>query len=163
VRYEHVTTDVNSPQYTQAQSLLANVDSVTEKADFTLTDLTGKSWTLSDLHGKVVLVNFWATWCPPCREEMPYLDTLAHRFASQGLIVLSITDEEREKVASYISSHKINFPILLDPGRKVAEKYNINGIPESFVFDRTGELVAHSFELRTEEQFLQMLSAADLK
>ncbi|QNI36898.1 TlpA disulfide reductase family protein [Edaphobacter albus] len=163
VRYEHVTTSLNDPQYAQAMTQLTAEETEIEKADFTLNDLNGKPWTLSSLRGKVVLVNFWATWCPPCRKEMPDLDALAHKFKSKGLVILSISDEDAPKVSSYISAHNIRYPILLDPGRKVTESFHVDGIPKSFVFNREGKLVAQSIDMRTRGQFLQMLAAADLK
>lgn len=163
VRYEHVTTKVHDPQFTQAMTQLAAEETEVEKNDFTLNDLNGKPWTLSSLRGKVVLVNFWATWCPPCRKEMPDLDALAHEFKSKGLVILSISDEDAPKVNSYVSAHNIRYPILLDPGRKVTESFHVDGIPKSFVFNREGKLVAQSIDMRTRGQFLQMLSAADLK
>ena len=163
VRYEHVTTTMTNPQYTQAVAALAAIEAAIQKADFTLTDLQGRSWTLSQLRGKVVLVNFWATWCPPCRKEMPDLDVLAQRFASQGLIVLSITDENIAKVTAWILGQNLNYPILIDTDRKASEAFHIEGIPQSFVFNREGKLVAQSIDMRTQNQFLQMLAAADIK
>lgn len=163
VRYEHVTTTLKDAEYNRAQALLTSDEAEVEKADFTLTDLTGKSWTLSKLRGKVVLVNFWATWCPPCRKEMPDLNTLAHRFEKQGLVVLSLSDEERPKVADYISSHDLTYPILLDTGGATAKSFHVEGIPKSFIFDRNGKLAAQSIDMRTQGQFLQMLAQAGLR
>jgi peroxiredoxin len=162
-RYEHVTTTMTNPQYTQAIAGLAAIETDIQKADFTLTDLEGRSWTLSQLRGKVVLVNFWATSCLPCRKELPNLDALAKRFASQDLIVLSITDENIAKVTAYILGHGVDYPILIDTDRKAREAFHIEGIPQSFVFNREGKLVAQSIDMRTQNQFLQMLAAADIK
>jgi len=163
VRYEHVTTTLDTPQYAKATAELEANEAAVAKADFTLKDLDGKEWTLSALRGKVVLVNFWATWCPPCRKEMPDLDALSKRFAAQGLVVLSISDEEPPKVAAWIRDHSITYPILLDPARKANEAFRIEGIPQSFVFNREGKVVAQSIDMRTQKQFLEMLAAADLK
>lgn len=163
VRYEHVTTDLNDPQLAKAAEMLAARDAEIQKVDFTLTDLSGKPWTLSSLKGKVVLVNFWATWCPPCRKEMPDLQALSQRFAGQGLVVLSISDEDAEKVRPYIAEHKITYPVLLDPGRKVNDSFHLQGIPKSFVYNRDGQLVAQSIDMRTQGQFLQMLKTAGIQ
>jgi thiol-disulfide isomerase/thioredoxin len=163
VRYEHVTTTLEGSQYTQAIAELVANEAAVEKADFNLKDLQGNEWKLSALRGKVVLVNFWATWCPPCRKEMPDLDALSQRFASQGLIVLSISDENIAKVTSWVLGQNINYPILIDTDRKTNEAFHIEGIPQSFVFNRQGRLVAQSIDMRTQHQFLQMLAAADLK
>ena len=125
--------------------------------DFTLTDLQGKTWTLKELKGKVVLVNFWATWCPPCRKEMPDLNTLYRRFKDQGFVILAISDEEADKVKPFIAERNISYPVMLDPGRKVNELFQVQGIPKSFVYDREGKLVAQSIDMRTQKQFLEML------
>ena len=139
-------------------------DQKRQSADFTLTDLQGKTWTLKDMKGKVVLVNFWATWCPPCRKEMPDLEALYNRFKDQGFVILAISeDEETPKVGPFIAEHKITYPILLDPGSKVNNLFEVEGIPKSFVYDRDGKLVAQSIDMRTQRQFLEMLAQAGLQ
>jgi len=163
VRYEHMRSDSDSPEFAAAMKQLEADDARRETADFTLTDLNGKSWTLSGLRGKVVLVNFWATWCPPCRKEMPDLETLYNRFKGQGLVVLGISDEDASKVNAFISEGGYTYPILLDPGRKVNDLFQIEGIPKTFVFARDGKLVAQSIDMRTQKQFLGMLGQAGLK
>lgn len=162
-RYEHVKVNLDNPQYTAAMAALEKDDEARQQADFTLTDLAGKTWTLKSLQGKVVLVNFWATWCPPCRKEMPDLDVLYQRFKDQGFVILAISDEEIGKVKPFLAERKVSYPILLDPGRKVNELFRINGIPKSFLYDRKGKLVAQSIDMRTQKQFLEMLGQAGLK
>jgi peroxiredoxin len=163
VRYEHMQAESDNPQFAAAMSKLETDDAARQKADFRLADLEGKSWHLQDLKGKVVLVNFWATWCPPCRKEMPDLQALYDKYKDQGLVVLSISDEEAAKVSPFISDKKINYPVLLDPGRKATEALIVDGIPKSFVYDREGKLVAQSIDMRTRGQFQEMLAEAGLK
>ena len=162
VRFEHVTTDLKDPLLTKADQILAANDAEIEKADFTLKDLHGKKFTLSELRGKIVLVNFWATWCPPCRLEMPDLDAIYTHFQSQGLVVLSLSDEDAFKVNSFVIQGGYHPPVLLDTGGKVAKEFHVDGIPQSFVFDREGKLVAQSIDMRTQHQFLMMLAKAGL-
>ena len=163
VRYEHVQASVDNPQYAAAIAKLEADDQARQKADFTLTDLQGKSWTLHELHGKVVLVNFWATWCPPCRKEMPDLDALYKRFKDEGLVILAVDDEDAAKVKPFLTDRPVTYPVLLDPGRKVNDLFHIDGIPKSFVYDRGGKLVAQSIDMRTQRQFLEMLAQAGLR
>jgi len=162
-RYEHVDVTLDDPQYAGAISKIEADNERREQADFTLTGLDGKPWTLKEQRGKVVVLNFWATWCPPCRKEMPDLETLYRQFKDQGLVILAISDEDAGKVKPFIAQQKVTYPILLDPGRKVNELFQIEGIPKTFVYDRTGKLVAQSIDMRTRAQFLAMLSAAGLQ
>jgi peroxiredoxin len=155
--------DMDAADFRTAVAKLAETDAARAKADFTLTDMKGKPWTLSSLKGKVVLVNFWATWCPPCRKEMPDLNTLYSRFKDQGFVILAMSDEDRPTVEKYIGEHPVDYPILLDPDRKVNSVYQIEGIPKSFIYDRTGKMVAQSIDMRTMGQFLQLLEKAGLK
>jgi peroxiredoxin len=163
VRYEHVQASVDSPQFAAAMAKLEADDTKRQQADFTLTDLHGKGWSLKDLRGKVILLNFWATWCPPCRKEMPDLEALYLRFKDQGFVVLAISDEDASKVSPFLAERNITYPVLLDPGRKVNGQLQIEGIPKSFVYDRSGKLVAQSIDMRTQRQFLEMLAQAGLK
>ena len=162
-RYEHVEVKLADPQYAAAVASVAAIEQVRAKADFTLNDIHGKSWTLGSLKGKIVLVNFWATWCPPCRKEMPDMQTLFERFQDRGLVVLAISDEEMSKVQPFIEEQKYTYPILLDPGRKINSLYRVDGIPKSFLYDRNGRLVAQAIDMRTQRQFLEMLKLAGLK
>jgi peroxiredoxin len=176
VRYEHVDaslvrTSIGSPtgsstgdeQFRAAMAQLEADDRKREHPDFTLADISGRTWTFSDLRGKVVLINFWATWCPPCRKEMPDLETLYERFRGKGFVVLAISDEEAAKVEPFIRERKISFPVVLDHGRKMNEMFVVEGIPKSFVYDRQGKLVAQSIDMRTQKQFLEMLAQAGLE
>ncbi len=163
VRYEHMQATSENPQFAEAMAKLEADDAKRQSADFTLSDLQGKAWHLQELRGKVVLVNFWATWCPPCRKEMPDLDALYGKFKDQGFVVLAISDEEAAKVSPYLAEHKVSYPVLLDPGRKVNDLFIVEGIPKSFVYDRSGKMVAQSIDMRTRSQFLAMLAQAGLQ
>jgi peroxiredoxin len=163
VRYEHMQVSFGDPRLKAAMAQLEDDDRARQRADFTLTDLNGKNWTLKSLSGKVVLVNFWATWCPPCRKEMPDLDVLYQRFEESGLVILAISDEDSGKVKQFIADHKVSYPVLLDPGRKVNELFRVQGIPKSFLYDRKGNVVAQAIDMRTRAQFLEMLAQAGLK
>jgi len=165
VRYEHVEAPsmADVPQFREAMSTLEADDEVRQKADFTLTDLTGKSWTLKDLRGKVVLVNFWATWCPPCRKEIPDLISLYQRFQNQGLLILGISDEPAQKVGTFVAEKMVNYPALLDPDAKVHKLFMVEGIPKTFICDRDGQLVTQSIDMRTRGQLLKMLAQAGIQ
>jgi peroxiredoxin len=162
VRYEQMQAVLDNPQFAAAIARLEADDKQRAGADFTLTDLQGKTWTLQAMRGKVVLVNFWATWCQPCRKEMPDLDALYRRFQNQGFVILGISDEDAPKVKQLLAERNVTYPILLDPGRKVNELFRIDGIPKSFVYDRDGKLVSQAIDMRTQEQFMRMLAKAGL-
>ncbi len=162
IRYEHVQVSLDNAQLKAAMSQLEADDRDRQEANFTLTDVKGQTWTLKDLHDHVVLVNFWATWCPPCRKEMPDLDALYQRFKPQGLIVLAISDEDTAKITSFLAEHSVSYPILLDPGRKVNQQFHIDGIPKSFLYDRHGKLAAQAIDMRTQRQFLELLTRAGI-
>jgi peroxiredoxin len=163
VRYEHVNASLDSPHFAAAMAKLEADDQHRNEANFSLTDLNGKTWTLKDLRGKVVMVNFWATWCPPCRKEMPDLETLYNRFGSQGLIILGISDEDAPTVTPFVAKQGTTYPILLDPGRKVNDLFQIDGIPKTFIYGRDGKIVSESIDMRTQKQFLEMLAQAGLQ
>ncbi len=162
VRYEHVNVTLNDPLYTKALDTLAANDADVEKADFTLKDLHDKPWTLSQLRGKIVLVNFWATWCPPCRTEMPNLDAIYPHYQSQGLVILSITDEDPIKVSQFVAS-RYHPTVLIDHGGAVHKAFHITGIPRTFVYNREGKLVGVAIDQCTQRQLFRLLAAADLK
>jgi peroxiredoxin len=162
VRYENATTTLNDPLFAKANQILLSEEADVQKADFTLKDLHGKKVTLSELRGKIVMVNFWATWCPPCRAEMPDLDRIYTRFQSQGLVVLSITDEDPFKANSFIAPNNYHPPVLIDAKGDVHKMFHIEGIPRTFIFNRDGKLIGETIDQCTGMQFLKMLSKTDL-
>jgi peroxiredoxin len=163
IRYEQVRVSLRAPALAAALAQLEKLDLRRASADFALRDLDGKEWRLSGLRGKVVLVNFWATWCPPCRKEVPDLGALYSRFREKGFVVLAISDEEAGKVASFVKEHDVRYPVLLDPGGTVGKLFGAEGIPKSFVYGREGTLAATAIDMRTMGQFLAMLSKAGLE
>jgi peroxiredoxin len=94
---------------------------------------------------------------------MPDLNALYNKFKDRGFVVLAISDEKAAKVSPFISEHKISYPVLLDPGRKVSDDFIVYGIPKSFLYDRSGKLVAQSIDMRTRNQVLEMLAQAGLQ
>jgi peroxiredoxin len=110
--------------------------------DFTLPLLNGTNQKLSDLKGKVVFLNFWATWCPPCRQEMPSMETLFQRFKGQGLEILAVDcQEESGDVSAFMSRNKLNFPVALDKPGAVCGDYGISAIPTTYIIDRSGKII----------------------
>jgi peroxiredoxin len=162
-RYEHVEASVDSPEFAAAMAKLKADDQRRGQADFTLQDLRGQTWNLKSLRGRVVLVNFWATWCPPCRKEIPDLESLYRRFEKQGLVILGISDDDVNKIKPYVVAHDMTYPVLLDSRREISSLFAVEGIPASFVYDRSGKLVAEALDMRTQGQFLKMLAQAGLQ
>lgn len=106
---------------------------------FQLTDIDGQSVSLSDFQGEPVLLNFWATWCGPCRMEMPYIQEVHNRWSEQGLVVLAVNiGESLTTVEGFIQDYSLSFPVLLDLEGNVAERYNIRGIPATYFIDSGG-------------------------
>jgi peroxiredoxin len=163
VRYENLKTTLDTPSLTVAMAKLEQEDRDRQSADFTLQDLKGQSWKLKGLKGKVVVVNFWATWCPPCRKEMPDMEALYERFEGKGLVILGISDEKPDKVKPFIAEKGYKYTFLLDPDRKVNDEFHVQGIPRTFIYDRAGKLVAQAIDARSPRQFLALLAAAGLQ
>ncbi len=114
----------------------------TEPRDFSLPFLDGKNVSLSSYRGKVVLLNFWATWCPPCRAEMPSMETLYRRFNNQGLEILAVdVGEDTLMVQRFIRSGGYTFPVMLDNDNKVSSVYGIEAIPTTYIIDREGKII----------------------
>lgn len=111
-------------------------------ASFDVKRADGAADSLENYRGKVVLVNLWATWCPPCREEMPALERLYLQYRGQGFVVLGIDQGESAKVASeYARKRGVTFPILIDDGQQYGRAYAAAGMPTSVLVDRTGRIV----------------------
>ena len=128
-----------------ASLLLTVTTSPAETVDFELLDLTGKKQRLSDYRGKWVVVNYWATWCPPCLEEMPDLDDFHVRHKDKDAVVLGVNMEDIgvEQLSRFVDSLMVSYPILRDKPRPFTELGNIPGMPTSFIVSPEGEVVAY--------------------
>jgi len=113
--------------------------------DFALSDLAGRTVRLSGLRGKVVVLNLWATWCPPCVDEMPSMERLYATLRDADFALLAVSQDEDGKrvVAPFVERMRLSFPVLLDPDRQVGDRYGVSGYPETFVIDRNGLIVEH--------------------
>jgi peroxiredoxin len=111
--------------------------------DFTLPSIDGQQVSLQQYRGKVVFLNFWATWCIPCREEMPGLEQLHQKYQSEGLVVLAIDlKESAEQVKTFFQKHGLSFPSLLDQQGSVFRDYLVAGMPTTYLIGREGKLLA---------------------
>lgn len=109
--------------------------------DFTLKRMNGENLRLEELRGQVVLINFWASWCGPCRQEMPVLQKIHERYTPLGFTVLGINvDEAPEKAKRIVDRMTIDFPLLLDTNQIVSETYNVDAMPFSVLVDREGNV-----------------------
>ena len=118
---------------------LAALKEGTASIDFTLSDLSGKKVSLSSFKGKLVFLNFWATWCPPCRAEMPSMERLYQKLKGQGLVVLGVDlQEDAKSVQKFVEEHKLTFPILLDSDGRVGTTYGARSIPTTYIIGRDG-------------------------
>lgn len=107
--------------------------------DFTLENRSGGTVSLSDLRGEVVLLNFWATWCPPCRQEMPLLDQIYSRYEALGFTLLGVNVEQDSRLADrFLADVPVTFPILLDPNEQVSKLYRVPAMPTTVIIDRQG-------------------------
>jgi cytochrome c biogenesis protein CcmG, thiol:disulfide interchange protein DsbE len=109
--------------------------------DFSLVDLNDKEVRLSDLRGKVVFLNFWATWCKPCKEEMPSMEILHRNFEKDGLVVLAVSIDRvttTKDIPPFIKSMNLSFPVLVDSWGKTDMPYKRMGVPETFIIDQQG-------------------------
>jgi DsbE subfamily thiol:disulfide oxidoreductase len=116
---------------------------------FVLPDLQGKVVKMDDLRGKVVLVNLWTTWCPPCVQEMPTLEELSKKMAGRDFVLLAVSqDEDSRRVAPWIQERGLTFSVLLDERGMVGAALGISGYPETFIVDRQGRIVHHHIGYR---------------
>lgn len=137
----------------KSTSINLAISTKTKASDFKLKDLNGKEVSLKDFRGKKVLLNFWATWCPPCKAEMPDIEKFYQETVNSDLVILSVNlGEDNQTVGSFIDKNNYNFNILLDSNQEVAIKYNIISIPTSFFIDKDGNIVSKKVGSMTLEE-----------
>lgn len=111
--------------------------------DFTLSDINGNKITLSEMRGKVVMIEFWATWCPPCRQSIPDLNTIFNKYKDRGFVLLAISldkgSDAQSLIMSFIKEYPMAYTVLLDNG-DTGRKYGVSSIPTSFIIDKTGRI-----------------------
>ncbi len=114
---------------------------------FELPNLAGGRLKLSDFKGKVVMVNFWATWCPPCREEMPSMEKAYQEYKERGFVVLAVNVDRTRgaPVEEFIRELKLTFPVLLDPGEATKKSFGVRGLPQTVLIDRGGRVARHVY------------------
>ena len=124
-------------------STFAQIEEGVDAPNFTLKNLEGKEVSLNEFRGKYVLVNFWATWCGPCKIEMPSLETLYQRFKNKNFVMLAISNDMygATVVKPFIKANKINFPVLLDQHLKASNGFGVVSLPSTFMIDPKGEII----------------------
>lgn len=117
--------------------------------DFTVTGLDGETWELSKLRGNWVVLNFWASWCPSCWQEMPSLNRLWKTFRRRNFVMLGVNVQETRNAArEFARGHDLTFPIVLDPDGRLATSYRVTGIPETVIIDPNGRTLGKSIGYR---------------
>ncbi|NIQ97042.1 MAG: TlpA family protein disulfide reductase [Desulfuromonadales bacterium] len=133
-----------------------------EAPDFTLSDMNGESVSLSDYRGKVVFLNFWATWCPPCREEMPSMERLHETMGDKDFAILAVNVEKggRQAVENFLNGSPYSFKILLDPQGSAQGAYRVYRFPETYLIDKDGKILQHFLGARnwSSVEFLKYLN-----
>lgn len=160
VRQNDLSTGVDNASIRVRLALAELAELVRNDYDFTLTTAGGEPLSLKEQRGKVVLLSFWATWCAPCREELPIFERLL-REHRDNLEILAITDEPLGTVRGFIAKNPLGFPVLHDPDRKVATHYKVNALPSNKILDATGRLRGDVGAVH-EDQLRKLLSTAGL-
>ena len=146
-----------------AKQTLPAVEKPFAAPDFTLTSEGGKTYRLSDYRGKFVVINFWATWCPPCRQEMPSMERMWQKIKDKGIAVLAVdVGEDADTVFEFRGTYPVNFPLLLDLDGSVVKQYPVTGLPTTYIINPQGQVTHRAVGSREwddpklYEQLLQM-------
>lgn len=145
-----------------AASLAADIAPGMDAPGFELNSSSGKPVSLADLKGQVVLINFWASWCGPCRQEMPILDQLYRSYQPAGFTLVGVNVEPNAADAQkFLKSTPVSFPILFDPTSAVSMLYQVSGMPSTIIVDRTGKIryVHHGYKPGDEGEYLDQIRA----
>ena len=138
-----------SSQGAIGQESLHEVTGHPTAADFSLLDLDDNTHTLSAYRGKVVIVNFWATWCPPCRFELPAMEKAYQKLRKEGVVMLGINvGEDADVIFSFTTDYPVTFPLLMDSDSKVTQAYPVVGLPTTFVIDPQGRIIYRAIGTR---------------
>ena len=159
---------VHSVYAEQQPQLLQKIPDQPPAPDFSLVDMEGVKHKLSDYRGRVVVVNFWATWCPPCREEMPAMERAWQQLRTQDVAMLAINvGEDEDTIFEFTANYPVEFPLLLDTTSAVISAWPVRGLPTTFVIDPAGRLVYRAIGGREWDapeliqQILALKTAAD--
>ncbi|MBV7507182.1 thiol-disulfide oxidoreductase ResA [Bacillus sp. sid0103] len=126
--------------------------------DFALVDMQGNKHQLSDYRGQGVFLNFWGTWCPPCKKEMPYINNQYHQYKDKGVQVLTVDIQESELAVNQFADRlKLDFPIMIDTDKEVMNTYGIDPLPATFLIDKNGKVVKYYTGELTEEKVREFM------
>ncbi len=153
------TPRLPKPQAPSEEACAANAKAA--NLNFTLKDINGKDVTLSAYKDKVILLDFWATWCPPCKIEIPGFVDLYNKYQSRGFVLLGVSmDESTPEVKPFVHKLKMNYPVLIGSGRQDLEQaFGVIGLPTSFIISRDGRICGQHAGFAPEEQFEREIKA----
>lgn len=128
--------------------------------DFTLKSSTGENVRLAEQRGQVVMLNFWASWCGPCRQEMPLLDAMSKKYGKMGVVLYGVnTDQDITEAQKVLEKVKVSYPILFDPESKLSDLYGVDSMPFSVFIDKKGQIrhIHKGYVLGDEEKYIKQL------